>query len=158
MHNAMANEVPFPHVGEGAVLRFRTIDLVHLRSKYGPAANAKPEYDDRGRRIDHFWQILIVGIESHDPMVMSDLLRKGLKQSDGKTPFEMDFDDLPFPLQSIEAQLMDAVFLSRWGETVAQVAEKLQQAQKDLEDDPLMAPEMDETSSTGSSGSPTEPV
>jgi hypothetical protein len=160
MHNPMANEVPFPLAGEGAVLRFRTGDLVRLRGKYGAPLNEPPKYDDRGRRIDFFWQVIIVGVESQDPAVVTDCLRIGLKQADGKTPLELDWEDLPFPLQAAEAELLDALFLARWGKSASQLAEDMRKAAEEAAEnaDPLASPEMDETSSTDSSGLDTEPA
>lgn len=163
--NPYTGEVPFPAMGDGYSLRLRTGDLTRLRGRYGHPVNQPAEYDEKGRRIDFFWTILINGCEGHDPVVMTDLLKAALKTNGGKTPVtDLDFEDLPFPLEEAEAPLMDAIFMSRWGKTVDQYAAEIRAAAEatgaaiDGAADPLMSSGTDEstTSSTASSEPDTE--
>jgi hypothetical protein len=162
MHNPFIGEVPFPLMGEGISLRLRTGDLVRLRSKYGSPPTAKPEFDETGKRIDYFWELLFRGVESHDPVVMVDVLKAALKTNEGRTPLLADFEDLPFSLSDAVFPLMDAISVSRWGKTVAQVEEefreKLAAAEAAVEEggNPLTGLGMDGTNSTASSGPDTD--
>lgn len=162
MHNQYSGEVPFPLMGEGVTLRLRTGDVARLRSKYGPPVASKPEYDADGKRIDFFWEILIGGCLSHDPVILVDLLKAALKKNGGQTPMEANWDDLPFPFEAMSEPMMDAVMLSRWGKTVEQQAQEYREQLAAAEGamaaatGPLVGPETDETISNESSGPDTE--
>lgn len=162
--NSYAAEVPFPLVGEGAVLRFRTIDLARLRGKYGAPVTAKPEYDEKGNRVDFFWSILLSGVDEQDPIVVIDLLKHGLKKPGGKEPMQVDFDDLPFALDATREPLADALLLARWGKTAAVLGAEIAEAQRKLAEaaeeamDPLKGLVTGLTNSSESSVSVTEPA
>lgn len=125
MHNPFKGETPFPLAGEGVVLRFKTGDITRLRGKYGAPPNRKPEVDDNGQLVDHFWTILLTGLASHDPVIMVDVLKAGLKKEDGKTEHKLDWDDLDFTFADMEEPLTDGLTLSRWGRTAADLAVEL---------------------------------
>jgi hypothetical protein len=100
------NKVPFPLAGEGAHLRFRTADLVTLRTKYGePKELPDGTYERFTDRIDALIQL-------YDPLAILDCLKAGLKKEDGRTPLSaIHYDDLPFSLIEAAQPIRDAITL-----------------------------------------------
>lgn len=134
LHNPYAGEVPFPQCsGEGKdyVIRFRTKDLAQLRGKYGFKFDSRPEYDEKGHLREHFWEILFVGLMTHDPPVYVDLLKAGLKRAGEAKPVDpvradlFDPDDLPWSFEALREMLETALVMGRWGITPEQAAELL---------------------------------
>lgn len=149
MHNPFKGETPFPLAGEGAVLRFTTGDITSLRGKYGAPPTRKPELDDRGQLVDHFWTILLTGIAAHDPIIMVDVLKAGLKEEGGKKRLNLDWNDLPFNFYEMEQPLQDGLNLSRWGMTAKELAEHLREqadeAERQMAENGGEAPPVDPT-------------
>lgn len=133
LSNPYAGEVPFPQCsGEGNfVIRFRTRDLAQLRGKYGFKFDSRPEYDEKGQLREHFWEILFVGLMTHDPPIYVDLLKAGLKRAGEGKPVDpvradlFDPDDLPWPFETLREMLETALMMARWGITAEQAAELL---------------------------------
>ncbi|WP_293862496.1 hypothetical protein [uncultured Alsobacter sp.] len=151
MHNGFQGEWPFPQFGDGVVVRFKSSDMARLRGRYGSPPGTPPRYDEKGNRVDHFWQILFTGINDIDPLIITDLLRAGLKKPGGKDPVEgIDFDDLPIPFIECCQPLLEGIMLARWGKTTAEYARE--EAAAEAEENPQTGPETVSTSSTGSSG------
>lgn len=125
MHNPFRGETPFPLAGEGVVLRFRTGDLTRLRGKYGAPPTKKPEIGPDGKLVDHFWEILLTGIAVHDPVIMLDVLKAGLKEPGGNKPLSLDWEDLPFSFAEMEEPLQTGLMVSRWGMTPDQLAAQI---------------------------------
>lgn len=150
MHNPYQGEVPFPAFGDGIVLRFKTGDLARLRGKYGPRLGEAPKFDEKGNRVDTFWQVIFAGINDIDPVVIPDLLKAGLKKPGGKDALDgIDFDDLTVPLIECCAPLIDALMLARWGKTAAEFAAEQEGSADD--GNPQSGSETASTSSTDSS-------
>lgn len=154
MHSLHHCEFPFPLAGEGVVLRFRTIDLSRLRSIYGDDHRKAPGRDTSGRIVDAFWDVLLSRIDAHDPTVIVDCLRHGLKQQDGKTEFKgLDLDDLPFALDAAAPYVADALLLARWGMTSGELAARMREevaaARRDGDEvDPTLGSEPETISSS----------
>lgn len=158
-HNHFAGEVPFPLVGGGAVLRFRTIDLIHLRAIYGTPPTVEPVLDENGNPKNTFWGLLIHGLLQFDPVVYCDLLKHGLKKADGKTPLgELDFEDLPFPYTEAFGALMDGLLLARDGRLTKDVVAATEASSEADKADPPQGSETGSTSSSGSSEQGTAPA
>lgn len=102
------NKVPFPFAGEGACLRFRTMDLIALEDAYG---------DD--------WQTKVfAGLAGTSHKVLVKCLGVGLKQPDGRKPFVgVDPNDLPFSIDDAAQPIIDAITLGISGKPYAALVE-----------------------------------
>lgn len=126
------NKVPFPYLGDAnnpVVLRYRTADLIMLEQKYG--AQFTNEITNR-----------LIG-NSSECMVFC--LRSGLKQADGRKPLNkgVDYDDLPFGVQDVTQEIIDAIALAITGRSYAQLVEdRREAADRDPDPDPLPDLEM----------------
>lgn len=110
------NSVPFPVAGEGALLRFRTIDLIALEKQFG----------------EEWYGVIPKGLEANSNEVMVHCLKAGLKQKDGKTPFmSIDFNDLPFAIWQAKVQIFDAITLAISGLTYAAILHARQKQQEE---------------------------
>ena len=107
------NKVPFPFAGDGAVLRFRTADLIKLEEIYGDG-----------------WQSTIhQGFDRQSHKTLVDCLRAGLKQEDGRKPFaRIDYDDLPFSLYEAAMPIIEAIALAISGQSYAALLEASREA------------------------------
>lgn len=141
LHNPYAGEVPFPECGEGTdsfVIRYRTKDLATLRGKYGFKFDSRPEYDGQGRLREHFWEILFLGLLTHDPPIYVDLLKAGLKRAGRPKPVDplkeeiFDPDDLPWPFERLREMLETGLLMARWGITADQAAEMLRKQVEEM--------------------------
>lgn len=172
------NKVPFPLAGGGATLRFRTMDMVALREKFGEPKIVKVK-GDNGFEVEvweSFTDRLDQLVRLFDPIAIIHCLRAGLKEEDGTKPFSrLSFDDLPFGLKDAVRPIQDALVLGITGESFAALVRKqdaaaAEEKQKqemrergvefnDDVDDPDEDPTgalMERTSSPGASGSDTE--
>ena len=113
------NSVPFPAAGPGALLRFRTMDLVALEAAYG----------------DEWLKVISEKLSASSPSMMVACLKAGLKKSDGMEPWgEIDFNDMPFsPWQSRE-QIMDAIAMAITGKTYAAILKEREVAKTATEE------------------------
>lgn len=102
------NKVPFFLAGDGAHLRFRTVDLIKLEDAYG---------DD--------WQSAVfAGLQRTSHKVMVEYLKVGLKQEDGRKPYSgVDFSDLPFSIDDAAMPIIDAITLGISGKPYAELVE-----------------------------------
>lgn len=131
-HNPFAGETPFPIAGEGVLLKFTTRDIATLHGKYGPDVRKPPEFDPiTGRVQNTFWQTIIGWVSVHDPVVLTDVLKVGLKEPgpNGRlSPIKRDqewWDTPPFRWADIAETIEFGLMWSRWGETPDQLAERL---------------------------------
>lgn len=150
MHNPFAGETPFPPAGEGVVLRFTTSDILRLHSLYGPDPRKPPEVDERtGLIVNSFWNVVIGWIEAHDPAVIMNVLKTGLKerQPDGSlkplVKNEQWWEDPPFSFADVADQILSGVMWSRWGMTPEQLAAHLK-AEAERYQEMVNAGEVDE--------------
>lgn len=143
--NPYINKVPFQLAGNGACFRFRTADLVQLSEKYKAPAKAE------GMNWESYVERLLV---YRDPACFVDCVKAGLKKDDGRTPFQISYDDLPFAPEQAAEPLLDALICALTGKSYAELLEKRRQdAEQDKAENPPGGPEeMSETSSTASSG------
>lgn len=172
------NKVPFPLVGEGATLRYRTGDLVTLREKYGEPVIVKSPDPETGFPVD-VWETFTDRIDRlvrlNDPIAVTDCLRAGLKQSCGVKPWTgIDYNDLDFGLLEAARPIQSAIILGITGDSYATLLRKQKDAEEervrndrlrargvefneDSPDDPPMTP-TEPMSSIESSGSDTPPA
>jgi len=135
------NKVPFFLAGEGAFLRFRTVDLIVLERKYGERF-----YSHIEKTLNEF---------SVDTMV--ECLKVGLKQEDGRQPYPtVDFDDLPFAVQQATQPIFDALSVAIIGQSYSAIIDARNRAMEAARADPT-DPLMAEASSLASSGPETRP-
>lgn len=168
------NRVPFPLAGEGACLRYRTADYVELRKKYGEPKIVERRNPDTGFP-EEIWETFTSRIEQavmlHQPDVILDCLKLGLKSEDGRTPrSDVDYSDLPFSWVACVQPIRDALVLALTNEPFAKLLAARREREElnarlrnrgvefnDAEEDgpdPSMAP-MTSASSGESSGSDT---
>lgn len=103
------NSVPFPCAGEGALLRFRTADLVALEKEFG----------------EDWIKLISDRLNASSPSMLVACLKVGLKRADGKEPWgEIDFNDLPFSPWNSREQIMDAVAMAITGKTYAAILDE----------------------------------
>lgn len=140
MHNPFAGETPFPLAGEGVILKFTTSDLARLHSLYGPDVRSPPTLDPvSGRISQYFWGTILGWIDVHDPVVIQNILKVGLKERNGAgklKPIQRDSDwweELPFALSEVADAIQSGLLWSRWGMTPDQLAEKLREQAAALE-------------------------
>jgi hypothetical protein len=134
MHNPFSGETPFPPAGEGVVLRFTASDLARLHSIYGPDVRRPPDVDPRtGHVAMYFWGTVLGWLSVHDPVVIGNLLKIGLKErnASGKlVPIQRDEDwweSPPFSYSEVADMIEAGLMWSRWGMTPEQLAEKLRE-------------------------------
>lgn len=132
-HNPFAGETPFPAAGEGVVIKFTTSDIARLHSLYGPDLRKPPEMDPQTRQVSQtFWTTLIGWISVHDPVVIGNVLRVGLKEmgDDGKLHYvkrdDAWWDDPPFSYSDVAEVVEHGLIWSRWGTTAEQLAAQLE--------------------------------
>jgi hypothetical protein len=132
------NKVPFPLAGEGATLRYRTMDLVGLREKFGEpkivTVKTKNElgFENEIEVYETFTDRLDQLVRLNDPVAIVACLRAGLKEEDGTKPFQrISLDDLPFGLKDAVRPIQDALVLGITGESYAVLLRK--QAAADAE-------------------------
>jgi hypothetical protein len=133
MHNPFAGETPFPAAGEGVVIKFTTTDIARLHSLYGPDLRKAPEMDPQTNRVNQtFWTTIIGWISVHDPVVIQNVLRVGLKEfgPDGKLRYvkrdDEWWDDPPFSYSDVAEVVEHGLIWSRWGTTAEQLAAQLE--------------------------------
>lgn len=100
-HRAICT-VPFPPAGPGAVLRFRTIDLLHLAKTF--TVDGEP-----------WWQTVSRRVRMPDPKAIQDALAIGLKTADNGPVEHLDWSDLPFPLDAAAEPLLSAIGRALYG-------------------------------------------
>lgn len=157
LHNPFAGETPFPLAGEDVILKFTTSNILQLYTLYGPDPREAMKVEPGTNRISgHFWTTLLGRAEMHDPHVLFNLLKVGLKQRDGdrlvplKRPAEW-WDDLPFSFADTADIITAGVTWSRWGMTPDQLADMMrQQAAQVAEEIEGGAPENPPTATTES--------
>jgi hypothetical protein len=109
------NSVPFPCAGEGALLRFRTCDLMALEAQYG----------------DDWIKLVSDKLNASSPAMLVACLKAGLKKADGKEPWgAIDFNDLPFSPWDSREQIMDAVAMAITGKTYAAILDERDKAKQ----------------------------
>lgn len=163
LHNPFAGETPFPLAGDDVVLKFTTSDILKLYGLYGPDPREPMKVDPDTKRVaGHFWTTILGRAEMHDPHVLFNLLKVGLKQRVDerlvalKRPQEW-WDDLPFSFADTSDLILSGVTWSRWGMTPDQLAEQMRleaaRATAELEagGDPSAHPPMATTESPTSS-------
>lgn len=127
------NKVPFPLAGEGAHLRYRTIDYVDLRKKYGEAKIVERRAPGTGfpeEVWETFTHRIDDGLGNFDPIVILDCLKAGLKTEDGRTPWsEIDWNDLSFPLTATVPAIRNAMVLAVTNEPYAKLLAKQREAE-----------------------------
>lgn len=170
------NKVPFFLAGEGAYLRYRTGDLVHLREKFGEPKPIKVrnEMGFEQDAIETFTDRLNLLVGVTDPVAILECLKVGLKQADGRKPFQgVSFDDLPFGLTDARKPIIDALVLGVTGKDYATLLAEQKEREAieernarlrekgaifDGDEDPdPQETLMDSTSSSEPSGSDTKP-
>lgn len=107
------NKVPFPYLGDAnnpVVLRYRTADLILLEEKYG--AQFTTEIPNR--------------LIANSSACMVFCLRAGLKDGEGRKPLTrgVDYDDLPFSVQDVTQEIIDAIALAITGRSYAALIEE----------------------------------
>lgn len=131
------NAVPFSLAGKGTVLRFRTIDLVHLESVYG----------------ENFGEVISRMLNNGSSTCMVQCLKLGLKHPDGRKPFDrIDFDDLPFSVVEARDSIFDAITMALTGKSFATLLDARKEAGEGDEPGPFEGSEK-----TESSAEPSEP-
>lgn len=129
------NAVPFFLAGEGAVLRYRTQDLITLEEKFG----------------ERFFEIIPERLNRNSAHAVVECLKAGLKQADGRKPLPVDFDDLPFSIWDARGPIFDAITMAITGQTFAAVLDAKKDADREGAMDPLIGSGT-EASSAASSG------
>lgn len=109
------NSVPFPCAGEGALLRFRTMDLMALEAQFG----------------DEWLKTISEKLNASSPTMLVACLKAGLKRPDGKEPWGViDFNDLPFSPWDSREQIMDAVAMAITGKRYSAILDEREKAKK----------------------------
>lgn len=133
LHNPFAGETPFPPAGDDVILKYTTSDILKLYTLYGPDPREAMKVEPGTNRISgHFWTTLLGRAEMHDPHVLFNLLKVGLKQRDGerlvplKRPAEW-WDDLPFSFADTADIITSGLTWSRWGMTPDQLADMMRE-------------------------------
>lgn len=107
------NKVPFFLAGDGAYLRFRTVDLIKLEDAYG----------------DGWQEAVFAGLNRTSHKVMVTCLQAGLKREDGRKPYPgVDYDDLPFAIDDAAMPIIDAITLGISGKPYAELVEARREA------------------------------
>lgn len=140
-HNPFAGETPFPLAGEDVVFKFTTNDILQLYSLYGPDPRAEPEVDPVTNRIrNHFWSTVLGRAEAHDPHVLFNLCRIGLKERvedklvSLRSRRDQDWwDDLPFAWSEAADTIVSGLTWSRWGLTPDQLAAQMREQVAQIE-------------------------
>jgi hypothetical protein len=141
--NKYINAVPFPLAGEGAVLRYRTFDLIKIEEIFG----------------ESFAETISKALNNNSSTCMVECLKHGLKHADGRTAFsKVDWNDLPFSVHQAREAIFDAISCAITGQSFAAILEARQKlAEGGDEPDPQMGLET-EGLSAASSGPEIEPA
>lgn len=144
-------EVPFPYFGgdEYLYLRFRTGDLVQLRQKYA----------------ENYREVVMIGLEKLDPIVLLDCLKYGLKyrSADGeekiKRLLSAQEEDLPFSLDEVQMAIANALCLAWQGKSYEDlIRERAEQIGRQFDsldgEGPADPPETSSSASTASAPGP----
>lgn len=100
--------VAFPHAGAGAVIRYRTVELVDLQAWFGGTHEWLGKFQVR--------------VLANEPAATVQALKLGLKQADAKTPLGgLDWNDLPFAMEDAAPVVVDAVLRAIFGTKYAEV-------------------------------------
>jgi hypothetical protein len=133
-HNPFAGETPFPLAGGEAILKFTTADIMKLYTLYGPDPREPMRVEPGGKGVTgSFWSTVLARAEMHDPHVLFNLLRLGLKQQNdaGKlVPLQRSqewWDDLPFAWSEAAEIITTGLTWSRWFMTPEGLAQFMRQ-------------------------------
>lgn len=118
--------VPFPLAGEGAVLRFRTRDLVKIEEDFGL----------------NWFEVVPERLDKNSYATLVAVMKAGLKSQDGVTPFlQIDHDDYPFSLQQATPAISDAFACALSGMTYRAVLDAKAAAAEAARANPPLSPE-----------------
>lgn len=132
-HNPFAGETPFPPAGDGVVFKFTNGDILKLYSLYGPDPRDPVEIEPGTNRLKHhFWSTVLTRAEHHDPHVLMNLCRIGLKERSGEklVPIQRSpewWDDPPFCFADTSDAIVSGLTWSRWMMTPDMLAQQMRE-------------------------------